>query len=38
MKRMKEGWDMYENSTMCAQTLRDKKARFCKDNSLFRLI
>ena len=39
MKRMKEAWDdIYENSTMSAQTLRDKAARFRKDNSLLNLI
>ena len=39
MKRMKEAWDdIYENSIMSAQTLRDNAARFCKDNSLLNLI
>ena len=39
MKRMKEAWDdIYENSTISAQTLRDSAARFRKDNSLFNLI
>ena len=39
MKRMKEAWDdIYENSTISAQTLRDNAARFLKDNSLLNLI
>ena len=39
MKRMKEAWDnIYENSTITAQTLRDNAARFRKDNSLLNLI
>ena len=39
MKRMKEAWgDIYENSTISAQTLRDSATRFRKDNSLFNLI
>ena len=39
MKRMKEAWDdIYENSIMSAQTLRDNAARFRKDNSLLNLI
>ena len=39
MKRMKEAWDdIYENSTISAQTLRDNAARFRKDNSLLNLI
>ena len=39
MKRMKEAWDdIYESSTMSAQTLRDNVARFRKDNSLLNLI
>ena len=39
MKRMKEAWDeIYENSIMSAQTLRDDAARFRKDNSLLSLI
>ena len=36
---MKEAWDdIYGNSTMSAQTLRDNAARFRKDNSLLNLI
>ena len=39
MKRMKEAWDdIYENSIMSDQTLRDNAARFRKDNSLLNLI
>ena len=39
MKRMKEtSDDIYENSTMTAQTLRDNTAKFCKDDSLLNLI
>ena len=39
MKRMKEAWDdIYENSTISAQTLRDNAARFRKDNLLLNLI
>ena len=39
MKRMKEAWDeIYENSTISAQTLRDNAARFYKNNSLLNLI
>ena len=39
MKRMKDAWDdMYENSTMNAQTLRDNTTRFGKDNLLLNLI
>ena len=39
MKRIKEAWDdIYENSTISAQTLRDNAARFRKDNSLLNLI
>ena len=38
-KRMKEAWDnIYENSTISAQTLRHNGARFCKDNSLLKRI
>ena len=38
MKKMKEAWhDIYENSTISAQTLRDNTARFCKDKSLLNL-
>ena len=38
MKRMKEAWDdIYENSTMSTQTLRDNAARFRKGKSLFSL-
>ena len=34
MKRMKEAWDdIYENSIMSTQTLRDNAARFRKHNS-----
>ena len=34
MKIMKEAWDdIYGNSTMSDQTLRDNAARFRKDNS-----
>ena len=33
MKKGKEAWDdIYQNSTMSDQTLRDNKAKFCKDN------
>ena len=36
---MKEAWDdIYKNSTMSTQTLRDNAARFHKDKSLFNLI
>ena len=39
MKRMEETWgDIYENSTMSAQTLRHNTARFHKDSSLLNLI
>ena len=39
MKRMKEALDeIYENSTMSAQTLRENATRFRKDNSLLNLI
>ena len=39
MKRMKEAWDdMYGESSMTAQTLRDNAARFRKDRSLLNLI
>ena len=39
MKRIKEAWDdIYENSTISAQTLRDNAARFRKDHSLLNLI
>ena len=39
LKRMKKTWDdLYENSTMSAQILRDNAARFCKDNSLLKFI
>ena len=39
MKKIKEAWDdIYENSTISAQTLRDNAARFRKDNSLLNLI
>ena len=39
MKRMKEAWDdIYENSTISAQTLIDNAARFRKDKSLLNLI
>ena len=39
MKRIKEVWDdIYQNSTISAQTLRDNTARFRKDNSLLNLI
>ena len=39
MKRIKEACDdIYENSTISAQTLRDNAARFCKENSLLNLI
>ena len=39
MKRMKEAWhEIYENSTMSAQTLRENATRFRKDNSLLNLI
>ena len=38
-KRMKEAWNnIYENSTISAQTLRHNGARFCKDNSLLKRI
>ena len=36
---MKEAWDdIYENSTISTQTLRDNAARFRKGNSLLNLI
>ena len=39
MKRMTEAWhEIYENSTMSAQTLRENATRFRKDNSLLNLI
>ena len=39
MKRIKEAWDdIYENSTISAQILRDNAARFRKDSSLLSLI
>ena len=39
MRRMNEAWnDIYENSTMSAQTLRDSTAKYCKDNLLLNLI
>ena len=39
MNIMKEAWnDIYENSTMSAQTLRDNAAKFRKDKSLLSLI
>ena len=39
MNIMKEVWnDIYENSTMSAQTLRDNAAKFRKDKSLLSLI
>ena len=39
MKRMKEAWDdMYGESSMTAQTLRNNAARFRKDRSLLNLI
>ena len=39
MKRMKEAWyDMYGESSMTAQTLRDNAARFRKDRLLLNLI
>ena len=39
MKRIKEAWDdIYENSTISAQTLRDNAARFRKDNLLLNLM
>ena len=39
MKRMKEALDeIYENSTMSAQTLRENATRFRKGNSLLNLI
>ena len=39
IKRMKEAWDdIYKNSIMSAQTLRDKAVRFCKENLLLNLI
>ena len=39
MKRIKEAWiDIYENSTMNTQILRDNPATFCKDKSLLNLI
>ena len=39
MKKIKEAWDdIYENSTITAQTLRDNAARIRKDNSLLNLI
>ena len=39
MKRMTEAWhEIYENSTMSAQTLRENATRFRKDNSLLHLI
>ena len=34
MKKVKEAWDdIYQISTMSAQTLRDNAAKFCKYNS-----
>ena len=39
VKRMKEAWDdIYKNSTMSTQTLKDNTGRFHKDKSLFNLI
>ena len=39
MKRIKEAWDdIYENSTISAQTSRNNAVRFRKDNSLVNLI
>ena len=39
MKRIKEAWDdIYENSTISAQILRDNAARFRKDSSLLSVI
>ena len=39
MKKMKEAWDdIYGNSTISAQTLRDNAFRFWRDNSLLNLI
>ena len=39
MKRMKEIWDdIYQNSTMSAQILRDNAAKFHKDKLLLKLI
>ena len=39
MNRMKEAWDdMYKDSTMSTETLRDNGARFRKGNLLFKLI
>ena len=39
MKRMKEIWDdIYQNSTMSAQILRDNAAKFHKDKLLLNLI
>ena len=39
MKRIKEAWDdIYDNSTISAQILRDNAARFRKDSSLLSLI